>query len=225
MKELFDTLIMIMKPETPYLEWMAGLPVMPKKTSALDIETISQETVVIIQPKPALDKFNEFLIAQSDSLLRHEFSRWAQDLKMWPLRNDVELLLEYFRLEIYQNIVDLREDANQYHRIAILKPTAELKAWLLPILQSLGKDVTLLKQESPDPFQAVSTVYLLPATVKTVPDTVRWMQDHFVSVFEYELNRYVTDQKYWPKERDSTLFWRWFEMAVYQKPLVYSGKL
>lgn len=221
MNELFDAIIMIIKPSLPYFEWMSGLPVLPENKLP-DLDALSQDTICLIQPKPELDKFNEFLIEHASQILQHEFSRWSNDRTMWPLRNDVEILLEYFHLEIYQNIVDYREKPKQYQRIVILKPTAELKAWLLPILQSLGKEVDRLTPES---FQRVTTAYVLPDSIKTLAGSVQWMQTHCRDVLEYELNRYITDKKYWPKQRDLALLTRWFEMDVYQNPIEYRGKL
>ncbi|MDR3476470.1 MAG: hypothetical protein P4M14_00380 [Gammaproteobacteria bacterium] len=223
MKQITQSLVMIMHPAQPFLEWIVELGAHlanEKDHPPADTDELTNITAVFIYKNPDLSKFNEFLMTHSETLLRHEFSRWTKNKALWPLRNDVEMLLDYFRVELYDNIVDFRENATDVSRIAILRPTIKLKTWLKSVLTAIGENTAEIDFTSPNSFQSVSTALFLPETVKTISESVKFIQNQYTALFDYELNRYIADEKFWPEKRSSELFAEWFELDLYAKPYV-----
>jgi hypothetical protein len=175
---------------------------------------------VFISKNPDLTRFNEFLMTHSDTLLSEEFSRWTTNDALWPLRRDVEILLDYFRLELYDNVVDYRDNPADVYRIAILRPTIKLKSWLKSVLTAIGENTAEIDFTSSNSFQSVSTALLLPETMISVAECVRFIREQYESLFDYELNRYINDEKYWPTMRHVDLFSEWFELDLYGKAYV-----
>ena len=224
MKSLSDTIVMTMEPAEPFLEWVTALGTHlknrpPEQDDLINTEDLTAITAVLITDKPDLTQFHTYLMSHSASLLRYEFSRWTYDETLWPARNDAEILLEFFHIDVYDSVIDLRKSRG-YGQVAILNPTAALRTWLSDILRVHDIESENLNLEHPEAFQFVSTAYLLPEDIVSTEDAVKYFRNHYSDFFETELNRYITDEKYWPKKRDINVFWEWFKLSLYPKPYI-----
>jgi hypothetical protein len=223
MKQITQSMVMIMHPAAPFLEWIAELGSQlanDPDNHLVNTDDLANITAVFISKNPDLTRFNEFLMTHSDTLLSEEFSRWTTNDALWPLRRDVEILLDYFRLELYDNVVDYRDNPADVYRIAILRPTIKLKSWLKSVLTAIGENTAEIDFTSSNSFQSVSTALLLPETMISVAECVRFIREQYESLFDYELNRYINDEKYWPTMRHVDLFSEWFELDLYGKAYV-----
>lgn len=100
--------VAVIKPRTPYIDWVNSLPGMDKP---FDSESLQKDCTAILLP--ALDNEEEslkYIKTIFNKLFEIELDSWYSDKKLWPKKRTFTLFTEWFDIEIHSEVIDFLEN-------------------------------------------------------------------------------------------------------------------
>jgi hypothetical protein len=101
--------VAVIKPKTPYVDWINSLPDMDEQ---MDIEDLRTDCTAILLPHFDHDEASlKFIKSQYTKIFELELDSWSADKSAWPDKRNYPTFLKWFDIEFHSEILDFVEDA------------------------------------------------------------------------------------------------------------------
>ncbi|MFT4059240.1 MAG: hypothetical protein QM652_06810 [Legionella sp.] len=109
MKRNKELAVVILRPKSIFYAWVTEVTLSLEEKMPTNTEEISSGITVLIIPNgQSSEVFTLYMVSHVEQILRSEFSRWTTDETLWPPRFDLELLYQYFDVEVHTTVIDYR---------------------------------------------------------------------------------------------------------------------
>lgn len=105
--------IVILKPKTPFLEWINS-NLMTDDKNLLDLESIRVDCNSYLIPEvEEIEDGIKYVDDAYERLFQLELSSWSEDENLWPKGLTLKMFWEWFDVEILPTLIDLSDDDNE----------------------------------------------------------------------------------------------------------------
>ncbi|MEL6760886.1 MAG: hypothetical protein AAFP04_10840 [Myxococcota bacterium] len=99
--------VLVIRPLPPYLEWASAV----SDDDFLDEEDAEALASAYLLPDLEDEEQAEALLAEhATALFESELSQWSEDPARWPEQRDMDMLLQWFAIDMIPLVVDLGRD-------------------------------------------------------------------------------------------------------------------
>ena len=106
MKKNDEIILIILRPRALFYAWVTEMASSLKEKNDVNIEEIANDHTIFVVPKKNPEETSALLAGNLEAILQREFSRWTKDETLWPPRFDLDVLTQYFDLEMHNTVVD-----------------------------------------------------------------------------------------------------------------------
>ncbi|AHE66947.1 hypothetical protein [Legionella oakridgensis] len=106
MKKKDDVIVIILRPRALFYAWVTDVLSHLKEKNDVNIQDIATNHTVLMAPAKSSEDLSMLFAEHLEAILKREFSRWTTDETLWPPRYDLDVLTQYFDLEIHNTVVD-----------------------------------------------------------------------------------------------------------------------
>ncbi|WP_133129052.1 hypothetical protein [Legionella nagasakiensis] len=106
MKKNDEITLIILRPRALFYAWVTEVVSSLKEKNDVNIAEIANDHTVLVVPKKDSEETSVLLAGNLEAILKREFSRWTTDETLWPPRFDLDVLTQYFDLEMHNTVVD-----------------------------------------------------------------------------------------------------------------------
>jgi hypothetical protein len=103
---LVNRSVVILRPRQPYRDWVNSFSDGPRFGDGSGAES---GTAFLVPEFSALEEIQEFIATNSEFMFEHELDAWQEAPETWPPDRNVNVLREWFDVQIHSLVIDLGE--------------------------------------------------------------------------------------------------------------------